>query len=329
MVCAVVGAVVGAVACVLLGAVVRFRAITMPSTLRRLLLGASPRWWIGVDGGGSATRARWTSADGGVLGQGQAGPSALSLGIEPAWANIRLAIQRAADDAGLPAWSAADCAVGLGLAGAGMATRVEPFLQAAPAFGLLHLDTDVAAALQAAHGGGPGVVVIAGTGSIAQSISTDGCRRTCGGWGHGLGDEGSGAWLGLQAVRLAQRMLDGRCAQGSLARAVCSATAGQREAMQRWCVAATAPQFARLAPLVFAHAAHDPSAAALLREAASALAELATAADPSQALPLTFLGSIGLRLIDHLPDRLRQRQLPARGDALDGALALARLAWPD
>ena len=309
------------------GVVVGFRAITMPTTLRHRPLGASPRWWIGVDGGGSYTRARWTDSNGHILGRGQAGPSALSQGIEQAWANIHLAIHRAGQQAGLAAWVPTDCVVGLGLAGASMATRVEPFLRTAPACALLHLETDVAAALHGAHSGASGSVVIAGTGSIAQSLSADGRRLTCGGWGHGLGDEGSGAWLGLQSVRLAQRMLDGRAAEGSLVRAVCSATAGQREAMHHWCASAVATDFARLAPLVFAHAADDPQAAKFLHAASAALAELARAVDPAATLPLTVLGSVGTHLCEQLPDDVRQRLIQARGDALDGALALARLAW--
>ena len=266
-------------------------------------------------------------ADGQVLGQGQAGPSALSQGHEQAWTHIHLAMTRAAQQAGIAAWSAPDCAVALGLAGAGMAARVAAFMGAAPAFGLLHLESDVSAALHGAHAGGPGVVLIAGTGSIAQALAIDGSRRTCGGWGHGMGDEGSGAWLGLQAVRLTQRMLDGRSAPGSLTREVCAATAGQREAMQRWCAAAAATDFARLAPLVFAHAADDPPAANLLREATTALAELARAVDASAVLPLVVLGSVGERLAEQLPADLRQRQVQPHGDAIDGALALARLAW--
>ena len=298
----------------------------MPITRRHLPPGASPRWWIGVDGGGTSTRVRWTNADGQLLGEGRAGPSALSQGHEQAWANIHAAMALASQQTGISSWTLMECALGLGLAGAGVASRVEAFMRAAPAYGLLHLDSDVAAALHGAHGGKPGKVVIAGTGSIAQSITADGHRCTSGGWGHGLGDEGSGAWLGLQAVRLAQRVLDDRCPEGSLARAVFSATAGQREAMQAWCARAVATDYARLAPLVFAHEADDPRAAALIHDATSALAELARAVDGSASLPLVVLGSVGDRLSDRLPADLRSRLVQARGDAVAGALALARLA---
>jgi N-acetylglucosamine kinase-like BadF-type ATPase len=69
---------------------------------------------------------------------------------------------------------------------------------------------DALVALEAGLPGSPGVVIIAGTGSIAYGRSRDGRAARAGGWGYLLGDEGSGFWLGRQALRAVVRSADGR-----------------------------------------------------------------------------------------------------------------------
>ncbi len=81
---------------------------------------------------------------------------------------------------------------------------------------------DTVAAHAGAFDGGPGIVVIAGTGSVAYGVATDGTRLRVGGWGYLFGDEGSAFWLGRRAIRDAMRAedageLDGRRAEAILA----------------------------------------------------------------------------------------------------------------
>jgi glucosamine kinase len=206
---------------------------------------------IGIDGGGSGTRARVVDAQGLTLGQGEAGPSALGQGIEQAWAHVQQAIARAFAAAGLAVPAPARCALGLGLAGAHSPARRDAFLAMAPAYGHLQLDTDAGTALRGAHGGAPGAIVAAGTGSVGEALRRNGQRVSVGGWGFGIGDEGSGAWLGQAAMRVAHHALDGRAATGALARAVWRVAGGQRDTLIDWCAAAGQHGFARLAPLVF------------------------------------------------------------------------------
>jgi len=168
-----------------------------------------PVYVIGIDGGGTGTRARLTSAGGRVLGYGEAGPSALSHGVPAAWVQVQLAMSRACTAAGLPELQSADCALGLGLSGANVRAQAESFTQAAQAYASLVLDSDAYTALLGAHGGKPGVIVAAGTGSIGEALHADGRRIEVGGWGFPAGDEGSGAWLGLRAMRHAQQAADG------------------------------------------------------------------------------------------------------------------------
>lgn len=281
-----------------------------------------PRLLAGVDGGGSGTRARLTDAAGRLLGTGQAGPSGLSLGVDRAWAHVRLALERACAAAGLPPPDPADCAIGLGLAGADVPQLAAAFRRADPGFALLALDSDAGTTLRGAHGGAPGVIVAAGTGSVGQAQFADGRRVMVGGWGFGVGDEGSGAWLGLHAMQLAQRALDGRAPVGALAQAVWRVAGGQREAILAWGAQAGQSGYARLAPLVFDTADADLAAQRLLDRAAAELAALAAALDPAGTLPVAITGSVGLRLLERLPRALRARCVAPAGDSADGALQL-------
>lgn len=284
------------------------------------------RFHIGIDGGGTGTRARVCTASGQTLAQGEAGPSSLSHGVAGAWQQILAAVGRAFAQSQVdePPW--ADCALAAGLAGANDPAQAAEFRALNPGFAPLVLDTDSFTALVGAHAGRPGLVLVAGTGSVAEAWRPDGARLIAGGWGFPVGDEGSGAWLGLQAVRLAQQVLDGRAAGGPLAEAICAATGRDTDSMLAWCAQARQTAYASLAPLVFEHEARDPRAAALLQAAVDELAALVQALDPSAALPVVCSGSIARRLQPRLPAALAARCVEPAGDAADGALHLLRTA---
>ncbi|MBI3369818.1 MAG: ATPase [Burkholderiales bacterium] len=295
----------------------------MVVNLLSLPVGApAPRFALGIDGGGSGTRVRLADARGRQLSESEGGPSALGQGIEPAWVNIQRAIARAFAAADLATAEPSDCAIGLGLAGAHSPARARAFLQLAPAYGRIALDTDAGTALLGAHGGEAGAIVAAGTGSVGEALRRDGRRISVGGWGFGIGDEGSGGWLGLAAMRLAHAALDGRMPTGALARAVWRVAGGQRDALMDWCAQAGQHGFAQLAPLVFDWAEGDPAAGHLLDQAAEALCDIARALDPLAELPLIVTGSIGLRLAARLPREIQIRCVAPQGDAMAGALRL-------
>ena len=282
------------------------------------------RYLIGIDGGGTRTRARLADREGRVLASGDAGPSALGQGVAQAWANVVLATERAFHAAGIHAWDRAECAVALGLAGAIVASRRREFLRDAPPFAQLDVVSDGYAMLLGAHAGQPGAIVAAGTGSIGEALARDGRHVVIGGWGFAVGDEGSGAWLGMQAVREAQRALDARATGGALVRAVTAATGADRDSLLAWCESAGQHAYASLAPHVFDTADADPCAARLLDEAARALDGIALALDPPGSLSLVVAGSVGTRLASRLSDVVRARLVAPAGDALDGALRIVR-----
>ena len=277
---------------------------------------------IGVDGGGSGTRVRLARADGSALSQGRAGPSALAHGIHQAWAAIRAASSAAFLDAGLAAPPLSTIAIGLGLAGVHNKSWAAAFLAADPGFGAIALDTDATTTLLGAHGGAAGVIVAIGTGSVGQALLPDGSVREAGGWGFPAGDEASGGWIGLRAVNLAERVLDGRASASAFADAVIAACGASRDAFQLWLGHANQTAYAALAPIVVAHAASDSAAHAILAAAGIEVAALATSLDPAATLPLALCGGLGEPLRAFLPPSLAARCQGPQGDAASGALRL-------
>ncbi len=286
------------------------------------------RYLAGVDGGGSGTRLRLHAAhDRRALGYASAGPSGLSQGIEQAWRNIGTALEAAFAAAGQAPAPRREIALGLGLAGVEVPRQREAFLAADPGFAIAIVFNDAQTALHGAFGGGPGIVVTAGTGSIGLAQGDDGVQHRTGGWGFPAGDEGSGAWLGLRAMRAAQRALDGRGAAGPLAQAVFRVLGAEPGALLQWCGSARQHQYASLAPCVFDAALEGDAQAQTLLDAAAAELErhvhaLSARLKNAGELPIALVGSVGERLQARWPDTLRRRCVPPRGDSAEGALAL-------
>ncbi|QDL52859.1 BadF/BadG/BcrA/BcrD ATPase family protein [Rhodoferax aquaticus] len=284
---------------------------------------------VGVDGGGSSTRARLVTRDGLVLGEGRSGASALGQGIDQAWRHVVQAWQMAIEASDLQGRAPPDmqnCALGAGLSGVNNPVWNQQFIDANPGFAHLFVAWDAFTAVLGAHQGRPGTVVISGTGSTAQALYPDGSRGEAGGWGFPSGDEGSGAALGLRAMGLTQQAADKRRVASPLTRAVLQAVGGTPARLMDWCGKAGQAEYATLAPLVFECEATDPMAAQLLQEAVDAVAQMAQALDPDGSLPVALWGSIGQRLAPRLRNRLGARLVTPVGDAMDGALLLCTFA---
>jgi len=279
---------------------------------------------IGVDGGGTGTRALVARRGGPVLGQGEAGPSALGQGIESAWQQIELAIARAFDAAAVVRPAFAHCALGAGLSGISNAPWRDAFLAQNPGYAKLLAETDGFTMLVGAHDGRPGALLAAGTGSIGEVWRADGTRASVGGWGFPAGDEGSGAWLGLRAMRIAQCAMDGRLPVGTLSRRVWAQCGEDAETLQAWCGRAGQFAYAQLAPAVFDTEDSDPASAQLLARAVVELEAIAHALDPAGALPLAVLGSVGQRLSPRLSPALLARCVAVADGPAAGALTLIR-----
>ncbi|MBR8177844.1 BadF/BadG/BcrA/BcrD ATPase family protein [Burkholderia ambifaria] len=276
---------------------------------------------IGIDGGGTGTRAVLADRHGRELAQGRGGPSGLGLGIERAWASIGAACADAFTRAGL-AFDWAQCALGCGLAGVNNAAWLAAFRAQAP-LDALAIESDAYTTVVGAHGGAPGLIVALGTGSIAAALDAAGDCRIAGGFGFPSGDEASGAWLGLRALAYAQQALDGRAPRDAFAGALLAeAGAHDRDALVQWSCDANQTIYARLAPIVLAHRTH-PYAAALIAQAGDEIGKMIDALDPQQALPVALCGGLADALAPAVPARHASRLRAPLDDSAHGALRLA------
>jgi glucosamine kinase len=113
------------------------------------------------------------------------------------------------------------------------------------------VQSDFLIALEDAFGDGPGVLLIAGTGSSAFGRSPAGTQGRCGGWGPVIGDEGGGAWIGRRALSVVAAASDGREPETALTGAVLTATESKEAAdLIRWAAGAPPARLATLAPVV-------------------------------------------------------------------------------
>lgn len=272
---------------------------------------------VAVDGGGSSCRVAAFDGAGRMLTRVTVnGHASLSRGVEQAWKNIDSGLQQVRRELQkTPDWLP-DRLV-MGLAGSLQETRRRNFLALLPDILAYTLVTDGHAQLLGASGGQPGICLAIGTGSVLHWLDENGERGMVGGWGFPVGDEGSGAWLGMRLVQHYLWHVDGRRQRGSLIESLAERLGTEVSDIQQWSTQTQSGVLAQLAPLVFEHAASDDSLAlSLLDEGvghALALLELA----PGQ-LAVHLVGGIGERMQDRLAAQLGDRLQPARGDALQG-----------
>jgi glucosamine kinase len=173
--------------------------------------------YAGIDGGGTKTTLVLADAGGREVAR-RTGPAGLVDPRHPAATADMLAalVRDALSDAGGGARPAALCA---GLAGVGNEderAEVEAALAASGVADRVRVTTDGDVALEGALGGGAGILLIAGTGSVAYGRGENGRVERCGGWGMFVGDEGSGYALGRAGLAAALRAADGRGAETTL-----------------------------------------------------------------------------------------------------------------
>ena len=206
---------------------------------------------------------------------------------------------------------------------------------------------DMEIALEAAFGAGPGVIVIAGTGSIAYGRNAQGRTARAGGWGFAIGDEGSAHWIGREAVRAALRAADlsgtsGTSSQENFTAELCQTwKLDSVEELARTANQIPPPDFASLFPTVAASS--DELARSLLNRAGRELAALASVVigklfrgqnqgEQNEPVPMAMIGGVfrhssvvrevfynELRRLEPLADLNQQVVEP-----IEGALRLAR-----
>jgi glucosamine kinase len=282
-------------------------------------------FFLGIDAGGSHCRARLTDDSGLILGAGTSGPANTRIGIERLHAVLSDVATQAIEAARLSPDQVATIRAGMGIAGIsrpGMREALEalPFPYALTAFA-----TDAAIANLGAHGGAEGATLIIGTGSVAEvRVGTN--SFTIGGYGFPISDEGSGAALGLSAMRHALRALDGRTATTPLSSAVTAGFGHDTVRAIAWMDAATPKDYAAFAPLVMDYAENDDAIArSIVEDAALHIERFIETIFQRGAVRCALAGGLALRMQPWLRARTVARLSPAVADPLDGALLLAGL----
>ncbi len=285
---------------------------------------ADIRYYVGVDGGGTACRARLYDHAGHALAEGRAGCANVQRGVNTAWTNIVAATEQALAAAELEPSVLAHTAVGLGLAGAVRECDRTSMLAHPHPFARARLLTDAHTAQLGAFAGGDGAILIIGTGSCGM-IRHGNHFRSVGGLGFPASDHASGAWLGLLALRESLLALDGFRPATVLTEAVLAHFQRDPDAVVGWQRTATPRDYARFARLVCDHAdGGDTLAQELI---ARELAEVETLIKGMLELGaecVCILGGLGERLSPAIGEPLRAHLVAARGDAMDGGLILAK-----
>jgi len=290
--------------------------------------------YLGVDAGGTNTRAVLVDADGAVLGSGRAaGANPVAHGVEHAGRQLESALRQALGDF----TAARVTSAVIGLAGGPTAGRplLDEVARVARDLGIVvpRVVSDVEVAFAAGSESPSGVVVLSGTGAAAAEVRDWRISRHVDGNGWLVGDDGSGFWMGRQAVRAVLRMIDGRGRPTKLVDVICYALAAEPDIASLEAAVYNEPplRLAALAPLVTALYRDDSVAAEIVTEAAELLLAAVAALGPVAAGYREAVLAGGLLLArgplrDLVAGGIEDRYGLTARFADDGALGASRLA---
>ena len=277
---------------------------------------------FGIDGGGTGCRVVACDTLGQELARASGGPANYFTDPDAALRNILCAV----DDviAQLPAGSfkSDSCVAHAGLAGV-LGERDSADVAAAIPLGVVTVTDDGVTSVAGALGRADGVLVSVGTGSFVAA-QRGGELQILGGWGAQLGDQASGCWLGMQALRRAFLVQDGLLPSSHLIVEIMDQCGGSRSAVLQFIKAARPVDYAALAPRVIAAAqAEDRHGQEIMQEGAQYLVSCLKVVNLSDQDMLCLSGGIGAHYAAYFGAELQSRMRPPLGSTLDGALRLA------
>lgn len=263
---------------------------------------------LGIDGGGSKTRAIIVDSNNNVLGTGLSGPANPLHGFEQAINSITESAELAIKDANLNDIKLSDLVAGVGLAGVNLPALFEQMSNWQHPFGKMFLATDLLIACLGAHGGDDGAVMITGTGSCGFSY-VDGHPYTLGGHGFPHGDKGSGAWFGFQAANHVLMSLDGLKEQ-SLINEKLLAVLGVSDSVEvvEMIAGKPAAYYAKMANLVFDAAEEgDVIAKEIVVEGAGYISGVARQLATQNPPRISLIGGLTPRLLPWLDSDVKEK----------------------
>lgn len=288
--------------------------------------------FIGVDGGATKCKVRIEDAEGNLIGEARGGPTTIRYSTERAWLVILTTITEALKPHKIDLEDKDyNFHIGCGLTGFELPDASERFLKQTPEyFSSIVLNADSYTACLGAHEGNDGAIIIIGTGVVARQIQ-HGNTIQIGGWGFPHGDEGGGAWLGMEAVRLTLQWIDGRFESDDtdLLKAIFNKFDNDATKFVVWSVAANSTRFAEIAPLIMAKLEKkDPLAIMFVKRAAAEIDKIGVAlkkrTEGDIALPCCLFGGLAPFIQPYLSEELKSRIVPRKHDATYGAILLIK-----
>lgn len=277
---------------------------------------------LGIDGGGTKTIARLVNLDTGQQWQVLGGASSLTNNYNVALSTCESLIEQLCEQAHC---RRDEITIVLGLAGANQKDKASKFEESlATDFNDIKVYTDAKTSLYGANAGEPVAVVALGTGSVGAALTFDGNETQTGGWGFIVGDEGSGAKMGVLIIRsVLSELEETGTLQSLLARKVVPITGDDLDKILTWSTSAKPADFASLAPFVFECLANCDKAKNILNEHVSHVETLINKTRANLQLPVVLLGGLSLPTIPFLSLTIQNMLVEAKGNSLDGACLLA------
>lgn len=306
-----------------------------------------PKYYLGVDGGGTNCRVRLADENLVTLAEVKNGRSNLQIDEGgPAFKAISDGTRDVFAAAGVDFAETANTYACFGMAGGRMHTARDNFAARPWPFAGVKVYDDIDIAHAGALGGEDGAVIIVGTGSAALAI-VNGERHQAGGWGFQIGDQMSGAILGRELVRHAVEAEDGLAVESPLTKAVVAALGGDNQGVMTWSfgtnenvrivghdgseghdnllVGRAPAEFGRLMPLFFEHFEQgDPVARSLMDLQLSYIDTYANWFKARDARIMAVVGGFGQRLFPLLQERYGDFVALPLYEPLHGAVILAK-----
>lgn len=283
--------------------------------------------FLGIDGGGTNCRARLVSGTNDIIGEATSGCANTTSGLSNAFTSILDATKTILKSANLPEKTLKKIHAGLGLAGLVDAIEITKIENYPHPFASLSANSDAAAACFGAHGGQDGGIAIFGTGSCCCALHK-GDMLYNSGWGFMLGDQGSGAQLGLQTLRRTILACDNIIPHSPLTRDILKNFDNTPANMVRWVLTAKPKDYGKFALTTCKHAENKEEDANHLLQKSAYEAELFIKNLLNRGVSqISLLGGLSPFLHKHFAQATSNHLVEPQGDAMAGGIYMAKTSF--
>ncbi|OKY25191.1 BadF/BadG/BcrA/BcrD ATPase family protein [Thalassotalea sp. PP2-459] len=282
----------------------------------------NPSYILGVDGGGTKTIARLQHIETRQKWEVRGGAASLTNDYELALKTCESLIEQLLTLSGA---RKEQIAIVVGLAGAGNKEKSAKLAdRLSKNFRCFELCTDAKTSLYGANAGQPVAMISLGTGSVGATLTGNGHSALKGGWGFTVGDEGSGAKLGVLIIQSILSELEANDEIVSLlGKALCDKISGGRDKLIQWSTMARPVDFASIAPLAFELYDECFTAKTVLSQHIKNVETLIDITRGDHHLPVVLLGGLAEPTKPYLNPLVLKLLISPKGNALDGACFLA------